>query len=108
MRTLQPPKYVWTNDQLANAVKSSVCWRDVIRALGIPTNSEGTTRRVRRDAGRLTLDVSHFRATRTWDDAQLKRAVADGMSWDDVFTSLGLRTRCGMVHDARLHRVVSR
>jgi PD-(D/E)XK endonuclease len=49
-------------------------------------------RRVRRDAARLALDVSHFKATRTWDDAQLRRAVADGMSWDDVFTSLGLRT----------------
>ena len=49
-------------------------------------------RRVRRDAGRLVLDVSHFKATRTWDDAQLKRAVAEAMSWDDVFISLGLRT----------------
>jgi hypothetical protein len=49
-------------------------------------------RRVRRDAARLVLDVSHFKATRTWDDAQLKRAVAEAMSWDDVFTSLGLRT----------------
>jgi hypothetical protein len=49
-------------------------------------------RRVRRDAGRLALEVSHFKATRTWDDAQLKRAVAEAMSWDDVFASLGLRT----------------
>jgi hypothetical protein len=92
MRTPIPTKYTWTDDQLTNAVKSSACWRDVIRALGITTNSEGTMRRVRRDAGRLVLDVSHFKATRTWDDAQLKRAVAEGMSWDDVFTSLGLRT----------------
>ena len=49
-------------------------------------------RRVRRDAARLALDVSHFKATRTWDDAQLKRAVAAAMSWEDVFTSLGIRT----------------
>jgi hypothetical protein len=49
-------------------------------------------RRVRRDASRLALDVSHFKATRTWDDAQLKRAVVAATSWDDVFTSLGLRT----------------
>ena len=34
-------------------------------------------RRVRRDAARLALDVSHFKATRTWDDAQLKRCRAD-------------------------------
>jgi hypothetical protein len=49
-------------------------------------------RRVRRDASRLALDVSHFKATRTWGDAQHKRAVAEAMSWNDVFASLGLRT----------------
>jgi hypothetical protein len=49
-------------------------------------------RRVRRDAARLALDVSHFKGSRIWDDAQLKRAIAEAMSWDDVFTSLGLRT----------------
>jgi hypothetical protein len=48
--------------------------------------------RVKRDVARLALDVSHFKSTRTWDDGQLKRAVAEAMSWDDVFTSLGLRT----------------
>lgn len=92
MRTLRAPKYTWTDDQLANAVKDSACWRDVIRALGIFTNSEGTMLRVKRDVARLALDVSHFKGTRTWDDGQLKRAVAEAMSWDDVFTSLGLRT----------------
>jgi PD-(D/E)XK endonuclease len=60
--------------------------------LGITTNSEGVMRRVRRDVARLDLDVSHFRATRTWDDAQLRRAVAEAMSWDDVYNALGLRT----------------
>jgi hypothetical protein len=49
-------------------------------------------RRIKRDVARLGLDVSHFRGTRTWDDAQLTRAVAEATSWDDVFTSLGLRT----------------
>jgi hypothetical protein len=83
---------VWTDDQLADAVKSSACWRDVIRALGITTNSEGTILRVKRDVARLALDVSHFKGSRTWDDGQLKRAVAEAMSWDDVFTSLGLLT----------------
>jgi hypothetical protein len=92
MRTLRPPKYAWTDDQLANAVNGSACWLDVIRALGITTNSEGTMLRVKRDVARLALDVSHFKGTRTWDDGQLKRAVAEAMSWDDVFTSLGLRT----------------
>jgi hypothetical protein len=50
-------------------------------------------RRVKRDVARLGLDVSHFKATRTWDDAQLKRAIAEALSWDDVHAALGLRTQ---------------
>lgn len=92
MRTLLPPKYTWTDIQLTAAVGGSACWRDVLRALGIPTNSAGVVRRIKRDAGRLQLDVSHFKGTRTWDDLQLTRAVGEGKSWDDVYTALGLRT----------------
>lgn len=92
MRTHLPLKYAWTDEQLTEAVKNSVCWRDVIRALGIPTNSESVNRRIRRDAARLGVDVSHFRGTRTWDDQQLRRAVAEAESWDDVYTALGLAT----------------
>lgn len=92
MRTLLPPKYTWTDAQLSDAVRASACWRDVIRALGITTNSEGVNRRVKRDVARLGLDVSHFKATRTWDDAQLRRAVAEATCWDDVYAGLGLRT----------------
>lgn len=92
MRTPIAPKYTWSDAQLADAVRASACWRDVVRALGLNTTSEGVMRRVRGDAARLSLDVSHFKGTRTWNDAQLKRAVADGRSWDDVFTSLGLLT----------------
>lgn len=92
MRTSTPPKYIWTDAQLADAVRASACWRDVVRALGLTTTSEGVMRRVRRHAARLELDVSHFKGTRTWDDAQLKRAVADAKSWDDALASLGLRT----------------
>jgi hypothetical protein len=92
MRTLLPPKYVWTDAQLTDAIRASACWRDVIRTLGITTNSEGVMRRVKRDVARLGLDVSHFKATRTWDDAQLRRAVAEALSWDDVYAALGLRT----------------
>ena len=63
-----------------------------MRALGVPTNSEGVIRRIKRDAARLDVNVSHFKGTRTWDDLQLRRAVADGQCWDDVFTALGLQT----------------
>lgn len=92
MRTHLPPKYAWTDDQIMDAVRTSACWRDVVRALGIPTNSEGVIRRIKRDAARLDLDVSHFKGTRTWDDPQLRRAVASAHSWDDVFAALGLQT----------------
>jgi hypothetical protein len=92
MRTSLAPKYTWADSQLADAIRASACWLDVARSLGIPTNSEGVMRRIKRDVSRIGLDVSHFKGTRTWDDAQLKRAVAEAASWDDVFTSLGLRT----------------
>jgi hypothetical protein len=92
MRTPRTPKYVWTDDQLIAAVKDSACWRDVARALGIPTNSEGTMLRIKQDVARLRLDVSHFMGTRTWGDAQLERVVAEARCWEDVFTALGLRT----------------
>jgi hypothetical protein len=74
------------------AVTDSACWRDVVRALGILTNSESVNRRIKKDVLRLGLDVSHFKGTRTWDDAQLIRAVADAKSWDEVYTALGLHT----------------
>lgn len=92
MRTHLPPKYAWCDAQLTDAVKNSACWRDVVRALGIPTNSESVNRRIKKDALRLALDVSHFKGTRTWGDAQLVRAVADAKSWDEVYTALGLHT----------------
>lgn len=90
MRTPTPPKYTWSDTQLTDAVSVSACWRDVLRALGLTTTSESVVRRVRRHVEQLGLDVSHFKGTRTWDDAQLKRAVAHALSWDDVLTSLGL------------------
>ncbi|HEX7161044.1 MAG TPA: hypothetical protein VF223_07385 [Trebonia sp.] len=92
MRTHLPLKYTWTDDQLLEVVRSSVCWRDVVRGLGIPTNSEGVIRRIKRDAARLNVDVSHFRGTRTWDDQQLIKAVGEAHSWDDIFAALGLQT----------------
>jgi hypothetical protein len=92
MRTLLTSKYTWTDGQLTDAVRVSACWRDVVRALGIGTNSASVNRRIKADATRLSLDMSHFKSTRTWDEAQLKRAVTEALSWDEVFMSLGLRT----------------
>lgn len=86
------PRYSWSDDQLAEAVRTSAHWRGVARSLGIQTNSEGVLRRIRRDTARLKLDVSHFRGSRTWSDADLIRAVTGAHSWDDVLAALGLGT----------------
>jgi hypothetical protein len=108
------PKYTWTNEQLIDAVKTSEHWRGVMRALGIQTNSAGVLTRIRRDAARLKLDVSHFKGSRTWSDAELIRAVSNAHTWDDVLSSLGLgspqkSTRLHLMrHAARLGLDVSR
>jgi hypothetical protein len=58
-------------------------------------NSAGAIRIVRRDVVRLGLDTSHFRGKRAWSDAQLRRAVMDAQSWDELLTTLGLALRSG-------------
>jgi hypothetical protein len=59
-----------------------------MRALGLSVNSAGAIRIVRRHVLRLGLDTSHFRGKRTWSDAQLRRAVIDAESWDELLTAL--------------------
>lgn len=61
-----------------------------MRALGLSVNSAGAIRIVRRHVLRLDLDTSHFRRTRAWSDAQLRRAVIDAESWDELLTTLGV------------------
>lgn len=85
---------------MVDAVSVSEHWRGVMRELGIQTNSAGVLTRIRRDVARLELDVSHFKGSRTWSDAELIRAVADARTWDEVLASLGL----GAPHKStRLH-----
>ena len=84
------PKYTWSDGQLTEAVRTSTHWRGVMRALDIQTNSAGVLRRIRRDVARLKLDVSHFRGSRTWSDADLTRALTEARNWDDALSSLGL------------------
>jgi hypothetical protein len=45
---------------------------------------------VKRNVISLGLDTSHFRGKRTWSDAQLRRAVIDAESWDELLTKLGV------------------
>lgn len=85
-------KYSWTDEQLINAVRASEHWRGVMRTLGIQTNSAGVMTRLRRDVARLKLDVSHFKGSRTWSDAELTRAITTALTWEDVFSALGLAT----------------
>jgi hypothetical protein len=61
-----------------------------MRALGLSVNSAGAIRIVRRHVLRLGLDTSHFRGKRIWSDAQLRRAVIDAQSWDELLAALGL------------------
>jgi hypothetical protein len=90
----------WTDEQLKQAVKASSSWRGVLRVLGLSGTSASSIRVVRHHATRLELDVSHFRGKRTWSDAQLRRAVAESRSWDEVLEALGLATTSG---NARTH-----
>lgn len=66
-----------------------------MRELGLNPMSAGAIRIVRRHAIRLELDTSHFRGKRRWSDEQLRNAVVNGKSWDDVLLSLGLSTNSG-------------
>jgi len=69
-----------------------------MRKLGLNANSAGAVRIVRRDVERLGLDTSHFRGKRIWSDAQLRRAVMDSQSWNELLGTLGLAPGSG---DAR-------
>jgi hypothetical protein len=64
---------------------------------GDRSKSAGTVRMVRRRAAELNLDCSHFRGKRRWSDAQLKQAVAECHSWEELLSTLGLSARSGNV-----------
>jgi hypothetical protein len=81
---------ICTDDNLRAAVTKSVNWHEVMRALGLPTTSAYKIRMIRRRAEGLGLDTSHFRGKRRWSDAQLRQAVIEGYTWNDVLAALGL------------------
>jgi len=68
-----------------------------MRELGLNATSAGAIRIVRRNAVRLGLDASHFRGKRGWSDAQLRHAVPESRSWDEVLVALGLLSNSGNV-----------
>jgi hypothetical protein len=92
----QPP---WTDAQLAEAVIASTNWRSVMLLLGFGERSKSAAavRIVRRRSAELNLDWSHFRGKRRWSDAQLKHAVAECHSWEELLSTLGLSARSGNI-----------
>lgn len=95
----------WTDAQLTDAVRASSNWRAVMRELGLNEKSAGAIRIVRREAIRLGLDTSHFRGKRRWSDAQLRHAVSESRSWDEVLSALGLSSGAGMRTHVRSHAI---
>lgn len=68
-----------------------------MRELQLKATSAGAIRMVRRHAVRLGLDTSHFRGKRRWSDTQLKHAVTESRSWDELLDALGLSANSGNV-----------
>ena len=87
----------WSDVQLTEAIHASTNWHSVMRMLGYGERSKsaGAIRIVRRRAAELDLDTSHFRGKRRWTDPQLRQAVTEAHSWEEVLTTLGLSTRGG-------------
>jgi hypothetical protein len=93
-RPITVPQPPWSDSQLAEAVTSSTNWRSVLLLLGFGDRSRSAyaIRVVRRRAAELGLDSSHFRGKRLWSDAQLREAITESQSWQEVLVRLGLST----------------
>jgi hypothetical protein len=77
----------------------------LLLGFGDRSKSAGPVRIVRRRAAELNLDSSHFRGKRRWSDAQLKQAVAECRSWEELFSRLGLSTGHGTMPHLKSHAV---
>ena len=80
----------WTDEHLRVAVEGNHSWRAVARALGLKGTSAGVVRTIKRHAGRLELDTSHFTGQRRWSDTQLRQVMLGATCWADVLTGLGV------------------
>lgn len=96
----------YSDDQLANAIRTSHSWRGVLRAVGLKATSSSAIRSVRARADATGLDYTHFRGQRMWSEDQLRSAVATSASWQEVVDALGLTGGSGQAtvrgHAARL------
>src|ERR1700722_19886712 len=89
----------WSDAQLREAVQASANWQAVMRLLGYGdrSRSAGPIPIGRRRPADLGIDSSHFRGKRRWTDPQLRQAVSEARTWEEVVTRLGLSTRSGNV-----------
>jgi hypothetical protein len=85
----------WSDADLTNAVLASRSWRGVLRELGLCATSSGSLRVVKRRVAILRLDTSHFTGQRTWSDATLKRAAAQAHSWNELLSTIGMKSDSG-------------
>lgn len=75
------------NDQeFAEIVARCRSWRQVLRETGSKMTG---TNAVRLRASQLKLDVSHFTGSRRWTDDDLRGAVSEAQSWNEVALRLG-------------------
>ncbi|MFI6269841.1 hypothetical protein [Micromonospora zamorensis] len=81
-----PKSYIVDDAQFAAVVARCRSWRQVLRETGSKMTG---TNAARLRAARLNLDVSHFTGARRWTDDELRDAVAEAQSWNEVALRLG-------------------
>lgn len=78
----------YSDSDLADAVRSSRSWREVLRRLRLAQSSGASMASVRARSSRNGLDFSHFVGQRRWTDEDLRVAVKRESSWTDVVRAL--------------------
>jgi hypothetical protein len=66
-----------------------------MRELSLNPSNGGVTKTIRSHAARMGLDTSHFRNNRSWSDGQLREALTESRTWEEVLTALGLSGNAG-------------
>jgi hypothetical protein len=79
----------WSDEDLHLAVARASSWRGVMRELVLNPNNGGVTKTIRSHSSRMGLDTSHFRSNRSWSDGQLREALTESRTWDEVLVALG-------------------
>jgi len=94
-------KRTWTDQDLAQAVKTSTSVDGVLRNLGLTTSGSNNAA-ISSKIEALRLDTSHFRGAGRksslrvgWTETDLRKAVAKATSLRSVISQLGLATDSG-------------